>query len=124
MSSIVGTHSFSRATTVVRQISILCWNINRVCTKLEKTNVYNMLCEYDIISLSETKTCLPVRLPGYVTYQGKSLGSDDRGGVVVMVKNYLSNFVCDIDVGIADHVWLQFSNVEEILFGFLLCSSE
>ena len=77
-----------------------------------------MLHEYDIISLSETKTCLPVKLPGYVTYKGKSIGSDDRGGVVVLVKNYLSNFVCDIDVGIADQVWLQFSNVEGVLFGF------
>ena len=39
----------------MREISIICWNINRVCTKLEKTNVFEILCDYDVIALSETK---------------------------------------------------------------------
>lgn len=33
------------------------------------------------------------------------------------MKNYMSNFVCDIDIGNADQVWIQFSNVEEVMFG-------
>ena len=89
-----------------RKIRIICWNINRVCTKLEKTDVFEILTDYDVIALSETKTCLPVRLPGYVSYRGKSLGSDERGGMVVLVKNYLSDFVCDFDGSIGDQVWL------------------
>ena len=53
--------------------------------------------------MSETKTCLPVRLPGYVSYRGKSLASDERVGIVVLVKNYLSEFVCDFDGSIGEY---------------------
>lgn len=102
----------------VKKVTIVCWNINRVCTKLEKTNVYGLLSQYDIIVLCETKTSLPVRLPGYVTYRGKSVGSGDRGGIVLLMKNFLNNFVHKIDVSIGDQIWLQLSNVEDVLFGF------
>ena len=37
-------------------ISIISWNINSVRTKLEKQNVYNLISQYDIISLNEIKT--------------------------------------------------------------------
>lgn len=99
-------------------MNIIYWNINSVCTKLEKSNVYEMLMTYDVIALGETKTCLSVSFPGYVSFQGKSVGSGERGGIVVFVKNYLSKFVCNVDVSIGDQIWLEFKNVEEVLFGF------
>ena len=68
-----------------------------------------MLSEFDIIALSEVKTTLSVCLPGYVTYQGKTVGTADRGGLVVLVKNSLNVFVHSVDVGIEDQVWLQVS---------------
>ena len=101
-----------------KKIKVISWNINRVCTKLEKENVYRMLSEYDIIALSEVKTNLPVRLPGFVTYRGKTVGTSDRGGIVVLIKNNLSNYVYNVDVSIGDQIWLQLSNIEEVMFGF------
>lgn len=97
---------------------MISWNVNRVCTKLEKSHVSSMLCEFDIIALSEVKTTLPVCLPGYVAYQGKTVGTADRGGLVVLVKNSLSAFVHSVDVSTGDQVWLQVSVIEGVMFGF------
>lgn len=36
----------------ISNIKIMSWNMNSVCTKLEKSNVHRMLCEYDIISIN------------------------------------------------------------------------
>ena len=47
----------------------MAWNINAVKTKLEKSLVRTLLLDYDIISLSETKTQLHVNLPGFVTFR-------------------------------------------------------
>ena len=66
----------------------MAWNINAVKTKLEKSLVRTLLFDYDIISLSETKTQLNVNLPGFVTFRRVNSVSSHRGGVVVMVKNY------------------------------------
>ncbi len=77
-----------------------------------------MLQEYDVVALSEVKTALPVRMPGYVTYQGKAVGSAGRGGIVILVKNWLSDFVYNVDITIEDQIWLQLRNMDEVLFGF------
>ncbi len=86
-----------------------------------------MLSEFDIIALSEVKTTLHVRLPGYVTYQGKTVGTVDRGGLVVLVKNSLNVFLHSVDISIGDQVWLQVSIIKGVMFGFCyvpLCDSK
>ncbi len=85
---------------------------------MEKENVQRMLIEYDIIAISETKTKLPVNLPGYVSYQSKVAGTAERGGMVVLVRNYLADNVYDIDTSIGDQIWLQLRNCKGVLFGF------
>lgn len=99
-------------------MKIISWNVNKVCTKLEKQNVFSMLSEYDIIALSEVKTQLPIHLPGYITYRGKTVGIPSRGGIVVLVRNSLSKFVYNVDSSIGDQIWMQFSNVADVMFGF------
>ncbi len=74
-----------------------------------------MLRTYDIIALNEVKTALPVHLPGYVSYRGKTVGSSDRGGVMVLVRNHLSKLVHNVDLSIGDQVWLQLSTFEDVL---------
>ena len=100
------------------KLKIISWNVNKVCTKLEKPHVQQLLLDYDVICINEVKTPLPVSLPGYVSFRSKVVGSADRGGTVVCVKNWLSHFVFDIDTSIGDQVWLQFCNVRGVLFGF------
>ncbi len=65
---------------------MISWNMNGVYTKLEKSTVYQLLCEYDI-SINEVKTPLPVILSGYKSYRSHVVGSATRGGTVVLVKN-------------------------------------
>lgn len=96
----------------------MSWNMNGVCTKLEKSNVHRMLCEYDIISINEVKTPLPVTLSGYKSYRSAVLGSAARGGTVVLVKNWLSESVFGVDTSIGDQVWMQIRNIPGVLFGF------
>lgn len=51
----------------VRTMKMLSWNINGVKKKLEKKHVHELLQQYDIISLNEVMTPLPVAFPGYIS---------------------------------------------------------
>lgn len=77
-----------------------------------------LLYNYDVICLTEVKTSLSVSLPGYVMYRSNLIGSGNRGGTVVFVRNRLSHLVLNVDVSIGDQVWIQFGSAEGILFGF------
>ena len=46
------------------------------------------------------------------------MGTADRGGIVVFVKNHLCNFVHNVDLSVGDQIWLQLSMFEQVLFGF------
>ncbi len=92
--------------------------MNGVCTKLEKSYVHQLLYDYDIVSINEVKTPLPVCLTGYKSYRSDFVGSGARGGTVVLVKNWLSEAVFDVDTSIGDQVWMQLRNIPGVLFGF------
>ncbi len=64
------------------------------------------------------KTPLPVILSGYKSYRSSVVGSGARGGTVVLVKNWLSEAVFDVDTSIGDQVWMQIRNIPGVLFGF------
>ncbi len=105
----------------VSELKIISWNVNGIYTKLEKQNVLNVLTQYDIISLLEVKTSLPVQIPGYISYRGAVVGSAERGGVVVCLRNSLSRWVHSVDVSNGDQVWMRLRNVPGVLlcFGYI-----
>ena len=78
----------------------------------------NLLYKYDIISLNEVKTPLSVSLPGYITYRSSVRGSCDRGGTVLLVKNYVSKFIKKVDTRVDDQIWLQLHLAPKCLFAF------
>ena len=100
------------------ELKIMSWNVNGVFTKLEKKHVLKELTQYDVISLLEVKTSLPVRIPGYMSYRSAVVGSSERGGVVVCVRNSLAQWVHSVDVMTGDQVWMQFKNMPEVLMCF------
>ena len=102
----------------MKSVSILSWNINSVKTKLEKNSVRDLLYKYDLISLNEIKTPLPVSLPGYVTFTSSVRGSPERGGTVLLVKNHLSKCIINIDTSVEDQIWLQLNIAPRCQFGF------
>ena len=101
-------------------LKITSWNINSVKSKLENSKVYNLLNNYDIISLNEVKTTLNICIPGYINYSSRlvSGAASKRGSTVVLVKHYLSNQIFNVDKSIVDQVWLQLRCLPDIMFGF------
>ena len=97
----------------------MSWNINAVKTKLEKTNVYDMIKEYDLISLNEIKTPLKISCPGYISLTSRDMSNPSRGGTCVLIKNQLISQVSGVDLSIPDQVWLQLKYLPGILFGFV-----
>ena len=97
----------------------MSWNINAVKTKLEKTNVYDMIKDYDVISLNEIKTPLKVSCPGYISLTSRDMSNPSRGGTCVLIKNQLISQVSDVDLSNPDQVWLQLKCLPGILFGFV-----
>ena len=58
--------------------------------------------------LNYVRASLTVEFPGYVTYPSAVLGSAERGGTVVCVRNSLVNLVHSIDICIDDREWQIF----------------
>ncbi len=83
-SSIPGKPSFLTSTQRVSTVKVISYNINNVYTKQEKQNVQQLLLDYDLISLNEVKTSLPVTFPGYVTYRSKMVMEVVMGVGMVM----------------------------------------
>ena len=103
-----------------KALKIISWNINGAKSKLGNAHVYNFLSNFDIISLNEVKSSMYISIPGYVSFKSKHVigAAALRGGTVVLVKNYLSSQVYNIDNNIIDQVWLQIQCVPDTMFGF------
>ena len=78
-----------------------------------------MLTCFDIICLNEIKTPCNIVFSGYIAYRSKyvSGAASRRGGTIVFIKNYLANYVYNIDIGIVDQVWFQLHCVPGVMFG-------
>ena len=100
-----------------KYIRLMSWNVNSVRTKLVKDNVMEMMQYYDIVSLNEIKTSLPVLFPGYVSYISCDKDYAHRGGTCVLIKQHLNRYVLDVDVSIVDQVWFRLACVPGVLFG-------
>lgn len=61
---------------------------------------------------------MSVSFPGYRSYKSAVRGSSQRGGTVVMVKNYLYDHIRNIDTSVEDQIWLQFRFAPKVMFGF------
>ncbi len=93
------------------KLKIVSWNVNAARTKLEKQVVQSFLINYDIIRINETKTSLPLSIPGYKYYKSLHVQEAHRGGTAVFIKNYLTPFITNMDQSVIDQVWIQFSCV-------------
>ena len=46
------------------------------------------------------------------------VGSHDRGGTVLLVRNYSSEFVQNVDTNAGDQNWVEFGNIPRVMSGF------
>lgn len=77
-----------------------------------------MVSQDDITCFSDVKAGLPIELPGYVPYRSTVVGSTERGGTAVCVKNSLVNSLHSFDVSYGDQVWLRCKKLQGMLMGF------
>ena len=54
--------------------------------------------------MNEVKTSLAVSFSGYVIYRNYAKVSAERGGTVLLVKNYISKYVTSVDTSVEDQV--------------------
>lgn len=100
------------------KLKIVSWNINADRTKLEKHIVQSFFIHYDIININEIKTPLPLSVPGCKCCKSVHVEGEHRGGTAVFIKNYLTHFITNMDQSVTNQVWVQFSCVKGVLFGF------
>lgn len=67
--------------------------------------------------LNEVKKPLHSCLPGYTAFRSSGENAHS-GGTVVMVQNYLSKEVINVDTSTVDQVWMQMQCAPGIAFGF------
>ena len=97
-------------------VKICSWNINGNVSKLE--NLTAMLVEYDIIFLQEIKTAYPFSVTGFSCIRSLVIdGEELRGGVAVLIKNYIyDKYLYDVNQ-LRDQVWFRLHLVPDFLFG-------
>ena len=71
---------------------------------------------YDIIFLCETATNGVFSVPWYHVITGKT-AVPNRGGVVILVKNYLYEYITAVVITVNAQIWFAFSFMPSVLFG-------
>ena len=99
-----------------KEVKITLWNINGICNKLENTFVKTWINESDIVFLNETKTSMDFKVPGYQVYQDTSK-ERSRGGVAVLVKNSLKEYVSNVDISVEGQIWIKLSFLPKLEIG-------
>ena len=99
------------------ELKICSWNIAGLKDKLQNLDVLNFLLDFDIVWLSEIKSTLQRSVPGFDLYMNKCKENDHRGGVMMMVKCALAQFVTRVDMKTEGQIWLEMSCWPGVLLG-------
>ena len=96
----------------------LCsWNIAGLKDKLEKKEIFDFIQDYDIVWILETKTYFHLSVPGFMVYRNVSPTGMNRGGVVMLVKNRLKDFICNVNMEVDGQIWIVLSFLITVKLG-------
>ena len=71
---------------------------------------------HDVIFLCEIATSVSISVPGFYVIQGKTV-TCNRGGVAILVKNYLYEYIHGVDLTMNDQIWFSISFLPDVIFG-------
>ena len=91
------------------------WNINTIRNKLENDTVLQWIHQNDIVVLGEIKVAKLPHIPGFVPIIAKTVNTR-RGGLAVLIKNYLYPDVYHIDRTVNDQIWFSLSSAPQVRF--------
>ena len=75
----------------------------------------NWLFQHDIVFICETFNMDGLNICGYKIIPGKARASN-RGGVACLIKNFLYERVCRIDVAEEEQIWITFDFLPDVVF--------
>ena len=82
---------------------------------MENDAVLEWVQQHDIVVLGEIKIAKLPHIPGYVPIIAKTMNST-RGGLAVLVKNYLHKDVYNVDRIVNDQIWFSLYSVPNVRF--------
>ena len=84
--------------------------------KIESSVVFELICMYDVIFISEIKQKLSVKIPGYEAVEAKN-EKYSRGGLIMFVKSSLFPSIKSIDNSVNEQIWFELEALPNYVFG-------
>ena len=97
-------------------LQIGSFNVHSIGNKLESQIISDWLIAHDIVFLCEIKTGGVINVPGFKVIYG-SIENPDRGGVALLVKRHLVDFMTSIDLSENDQIWFRMTIYPNVQFG-------
>ena len=107
---------------MIHELKIVSININGSISKIESNTFMTFMNEFDIVCLNEIRTDYQFSAAGFKCIRSRVMpGENTRGGVAVLFKNKLWDYVCDITC-VKDQVWFSLMPLQDFRFGALYIS--
>ena len=98
-------------------LKLCSWNICGVKEKLNDSEILKFLMQYDLVWLLEVKSVYQKSVPGFYMYNNMSRRGSHRGGVTLLIKCALMQFVTKVDMDADNMIWVELSVCEGVKFG-------
>ena len=93
------------------------WNIGGARDKLNHGELDDFLDLFDVIWILETKLIKSTDISGFIPYYNPSAYGEHRGGILLLVKNYLEKYILNVNTDFESQIWLELSIYPKISFG-------
>ena len=85
-----------------RELKLCSLNIGGLNDKLQDQAILNFILEYDIVWILEAKNYFNLSVPGVITYKNVSSRGHRRGGVMMFLKDWLTQDIMNVGTNIED----------------------
>ena len=95
------------------------WNIAGARDKLnnDQNEAKKFVDKFDVIWILETKHIKSTEISGFIPYHNPSTHGQHRGGILLLVKNYLRKYIQNVNMDFEGQIWLELSLYPNISFG-------
>ncbi len=98
-------------------LKLCSWNVCGVREKLNDPEILKFLMQYDLVWLLEVKSAYEKSVPGFYMYNNKSRVGCNRGGVMLLIKCALMQYVTNVNMEEDDMIWVNLSVCKDVKFG-------
>ncbi len=95
-----------RSDTHNTDLKLCSWNIGGILDKFLKEAVLKYILEFDAVWILELKTGTDIQIPGFCVFRNIDETCPHRGGIALLVKNYLQPYIDQVDITTPGQIWL------------------